>query len=417
MISLLRAYPAFRRLWLAGATSLIGDWLSFVAVAALALSGGGGPLGLALVFAAQALPSAIVSPLAGAIVDRFDRRRVLVVVDLAAAALTTAMALACLVGWFAIVPILLMLRSAVTSAVPPGESAALRHVVPAAELIRANTILAGTWSVAYVAGMALGGAAALLGPTLAIALDAGSFLLAASIHATLPPMPVAASERLHLLAVVRRVPADTRVALRHAAARRDTLLRAVLAKAPVGLAAGAGWIALNLIGAADRPFGPAALSFGILQALRGAGTGLGPALASRLIAGGIPERRLVQIAYGTAFAMIAVLGLVHSPLALAVVALVWGMGSGANWVLAHSALQRYSNDAVIGRLAAFDELLVTAAMVASAFVGAEVAIVASTSAVALVGAGLGLAGFVAVTLATRSSARAGDDEVRHVTDP
>lgn len=49
---LIRRNRAFRRLWAAGAVSLVGDWLSFVAVAALALSSGGGAFGLALVFAA-----------------------------------------------------------------------------------------------------------------------------------------------------------------------------------------------------------------------------------------------------------------------------------------------------------------------------------------------------------------------------
>src|SRR5205823_2450338 len=50
----IRRNAAFRRLWAAGAVSLVGDWLSFVAVAILALSSGGGAFALALVFAAHA---------------------------------------------------------------------------------------------------------------------------------------------------------------------------------------------------------------------------------------------------------------------------------------------------------------------------------------------------------------------------
>src|SRR5438034_1142680 len=138
MTSVLRRAPAFRRLWAAGAISLVGDWLSLVAVATLALASGGGAFGLALVFAAHARPGA------------------------------------------------------------------------------------------FVAGMALGGAAAMLGPALALALDAASFALAAILHGTLPAMPVTAPPR-SLGAVVRATPRDTAHALRIAAAK-PALLSAVLGK-------------------------------------------------------------------------------------------------------------------------------------------------------------------------------------------
>jgi len=122
---LIRRNRAFRRLWAAGAVSLVGDWLSFVAVAALALASGGGAFGLALVFAAHALPGAIVAPVAGALVDGLDRRRVLVVADLSAAVITVAMTAAALLHVPAAIPLLLLVRSAIAALVPPGESAAV----------------------------------------------------------------------------------------------------------------------------------------------------------------------------------------------------------------------------------------------------------------------------------------------------
>src|SRR5262245_51302082 len=89
-MSLFRRHPGFGRLWAAGAVSLCGDWLSFVAVSVLALTAGGGPFALALVFAAHAVPGAVLAPVAGALVDRLDRRRVLVAVDVIAALVTGA---------------------------------------------------------------------------------------------------------------------------------------------------------------------------------------------------------------------------------------------------------------------------------------------------------------------------------------
>ena len=56
MNALVRENPGFGRLWAAAAVSQVGDWLSFVAVAMLAMTQGGDAFGLALVFAAHALP-------------------------------------------------------------------------------------------------------------------------------------------------------------------------------------------------------------------------------------------------------------------------------------------------------------------------------------------------------------------------
>ena len=394
-MSLLRGNAAFRRLWAAGAVSLVGDWLSFVAVAALALGSGGGPFALALLFAAHALPGAVLAPVAGAIVDGFDRRRVLVAADVLAALATLGMVGAALAGIVTAIPLLLLSRSAIVALVPPGESAAVRRLVAESELLPANTILAATWSVAYVAGMALGGFATLLGPALALALDAASFAIAAALHATLPALPVPSRERT-LGAVLRDVPRDTVAALRVAADHRP-LLRAVLGKAPFGLAGGAGWLALNLVGASVQPFGAAALSFGILQAIRGAGTGIGPIVAARLAARGVAERALHAATVVLAFGAIATLAFATSTTALAVAVLAWGTGTGANWVLCHAAMQRHSNDAVIGRLAAFDELLVTLAMVASAFVAAAGASWIDPAAAPLAGTLLGALGIAAMT--------------------
>ena len=408
MPHLLRAHPAFRRLWAAGAISLVGDWLSFVAVSALALEMGAGALGLALVFAAHALPAAILSPFAGALLDRMDRRRVLVGADAVAGVVTAAMAGAAVLGWVWVVQALLLVRSAVTSIVPPGESAAVRRLVPAAALLPANSLLAATWSVAYVAGMSLGGAAAMLGPALALALDAATFATAAVLHATLPAMPAPPQNRAVTspLALVRTTPRDTAAALR-IAARRRPLLAAVLGKTPFGFAGGAGWIALNLVGALAQPFGPAALSFGILQAIRGAGTGIGPAVAAALARRGVAERSLTWATRALMVVGIGGLVIARTPTGLAAAALAWGLGTGTNWVLSHAAMQRESPDEVIGRLAAFDELMVTLAMVLSAFAGAAAVGLAGITGAALTGIALGAFGLAAVAAVVRRASAVG----------
>lgn len=79
------AIPAFRRLWLVTAVSSTGDWLSLLALSALAtqLTSGYQAQSFALggVVATKLLPALVLGPLAGALADKFDRRRVMVICD------------------------------------------------------------------------------------------------------------------------------------------------------------------------------------------------------------------------------------------------------------------------------------------------------------------------------------------------
>lgn len=406
MNALVRQNPGFGRLWAAAGVSQVGDWLSFVAVAMLAMSQGSDAFGLALVFAAHALPGALLSPVAGALVDGLDRRRVLIAADLLAAAVTLGMLIAAVTGFVAAVPLLLLVRSGISAIAPAGESAAVRRLVRTEDLIAANSALAATWSIAFVVGMAMGGFAALLGPALALGLDVGTFLISAVLHATLPAMPSSAKRR-SVLAIIRDTPGDTVVALRAAAAHRP-LFQAVLGKSPLALATGAAWVTLNLLAAVSQPFGSAEVSFGVLQAIRGAGTGIGPLIAGRLAKAGVSQHKLEIAVAILSLASMACLTFARTPLALGVVCLAWGTGVGANWVLMHASLQRLSTDAIIGRLAAFDELLVTIAMTASAFAGAAVITWIGLAEAPLLGAALGVLGLIAAATVVRLCSRRDD---------
>lgn len=396
MLRLLRDRPLFRRLWLAGTLSLVGDWLSFVAVSLLAIDRGGGALSLAVVLAMHALPQALVTPLAGVVVDHFDRRKLLLMAPVVQGSITVVMALFAARGELFAVQGLLFVRGAFTAFVMPAETAALRHTVESDEITRANALVSGTWSVTYVAGMALGGVIAVLGPTPAILLDALSFFAAAALLRGLPAMkPEGEKERPEAVAFLRRMPADLWAALRLAAGRRE-LFRAVFSKAPVAVAGGAGWVVLNGVAGKTAAFGTAALALGVLQSVRGAGTGIGPLVVSWLPAKSRLAAMAPHLSVAAAFVGILVFPSVESmPVALLAVTLVWGMGGGANWVLSSSALQRLAPDSHVGRLASLDELTMTAAMVGGAF-GAAALLEGGTGAMiaALAGVSAGAAAWI-----------------------
>ena len=86
-VTVLLRIPVFRRLWAAIAISSLGDWLGLLATTALAayltkdssnLAQGAAVSGVLLT---RLLPDLILGPIAGALVDRFDRRKVAVVGD------------------------------------------------------------------------------------------------------------------------------------------------------------------------------------------------------------------------------------------------------------------------------------------------------------------------------------------------
>ena len=385
-LALVARRPGFRHLWLGNLVSQLGDWIGWVAVAVLALHTGGGPLDVALVFVAHHLPAAMLTPISGALADRFDRRVVLVRVSLLLGVVTVAMTVAAALGSLAVLQLLLVVRSAMTAFFTPAERAALPRVVERSELLLAGAIDAGSWSVVFSLGMALGGALSALGPVLALAIDAATFGVSALLLSRLPAMPPQRSEATEA-EPRRRMAREIADAIRYLRPR-PALRRAVLAKGPIALAGGAAWLALAL--RADALLG-AALGFGLLNAIRGIGTGIGPALVAWRLRGGARRGPVWSTIY-----LAALVGMVAfaaaDGLVLALVAVVvWGIGSGGNWVVSSERIAALGPDAFMARLGALDHVSMiagqTIGVVALAlWVGAGASLFAGVTILALLAA-------------------------------
>ncbi|MFM9083034.1 MAG: MFS transporter, partial [Actinomycetota bacterium] len=147
MFSLLRRNRDIRLLFSAQVVSYLGDWFTFVALAGLVEDLTGSSFLVSMVLVAFSLPSFLMSPIAGPVADRFDRRRIVVVVSIGQAVAALGLLL---VGegtvWLAFV--FQSVITALASFVGPATGAAVPNLVDNDEdLRRANSLFGSTWGV------------------------------------------------------------------------------------------------------------------------------------------------------------------------------------------------------------------------------------------------------------------------------
>ena len=371
-LSLLARRPDYRRLWTAEVVSYLGDWLAYVAVSLVALDAGEGLLAVGLVLVAHSLPHAIIAPIAGVVTDRFDRRALMIGTNVVQGLLVLGMVAAAAVEHVWALQGLLFLRAGVSAFFVTAQSAALPRLVGRADLEEANALASLTWSVMFAFGVALGGVLSnAVGPTLAIAIDAVTFFVAAGLLATLPKMQPD-REPSGIIQAIRSINSDLRRAWSQARSE-PPLLEAILAKAPLALAAGGAWVLMNHAAGAGPFMGSAALTLGAIQTVRGVGTGVGPLIGAQLRRWGLSVDRAWAAAAWLTFFSVAGFALIGTGRALLVVALIWGLGVGANWVMSTTRLQQRAPDAMLGRLSAMDFIAFTTGQSLAALAGGALA--------------------------------------------
>jgi MFS family permease len=355
-IDLLRREQDFRRVYTAQLISLGGDWFAIVPLLnLLARETGSGVYG-SLVLAADTLLIALVSPYAGSIADRYDRRTILIAADVVSAVVVLALLLVRgpATAWIGVSVIGAI---AVAKAFyQPASSAALPNLVSRADLPTANVLVGASWGTMLAVGAALGGLAdAAFGPYTCFVIDGASFLLSAWLTVLARrPFQQAGTARggrpqvwRDLRETGRYVRGDRRVA---------TLLSV---KSGVGL--GNGTLALfPLLATGAYAVGP--LGTGLLFAARGLGALIGPLITRRSAA---DEARLYPVmaagmlGFGLCYIAFGLTPWFWAALLLVVVA---HMGGGANWVLSSYGLQATVPDALRGRVFSADFMLATLAM-------------------------------------------------------
>jgi dTMP kinase len=155
----------FRRLWIALSLSSLGDWLSLLALTALAyqLAGHGQAAQSAAVggvWLTSLLPALLLGPVAGAVADRFDRRMIMIVGDVVRAVLYLTIPLNLslhLVNELTWMYIVQFLASCASLFWTPAKDATVPNLVPPNRLDQANQFsLFTTYGTAPVAGLLFG---------------------------------------------------------------------------------------------------------------------------------------------------------------------------------------------------------------------------------------------------------------------
>lgn len=203
----LRESPPFRRLWGGQLISLVGRQITTVAVPFQVYSLTRSPLAVGGLGLVQAVPLITGSLGAGAVADRFDRRRILLVTQLGLAFCSGLLAVGALSGHPPLVVIyaIVGVAAAVGAVDAPTRTAIIPALVPAHRLTGALSLNIGLFQTTLVAGPALGGLViARFGLPEAYAIDVASFVAAFVAVLTLPALGRAAAPRERPVAAIIR---------------------------------------------------------------------------------------------------------------------------------------------------------------------------------------------------------------------
>ncbi len=364
---------AFRRLFAAQTISRWGDTFNAIALVVLVFRLTGSGFKVAATVAFEIAPVLLLGFVAGAVVDRQSRRRVMILADLGRAGI--AVLLATFGDNLAVVYLAAFGLSVGTVFFNPASASLLPSVVSPEEVVDANSAL---WSAAVVSQIALaplaGALVAFAGSEPAFLLNAASFVVSAALLRHLPNPDQARKPP-------RRRMADVAEGLR--IIRRSRFLGTLAAvQALAALSAGATSALLVVLAERRLNIGPG--RFGLLIGAIGVGAAVGPLVLRRLIAN--PRRP------GILFGPYLLRGGVDLTLAtstnfgVALAALgAYGVGTSTGMVTYNSLLQTTVPDRLRGRIFAFYDVVWQGARLASIAGGGVLADVYGIRSVYLLG--------------------------------
>ena len=341
----------FRYLWLGQIVSLLGDWFNLIASASLVASLTGSGIAIGTLFAVRMLAPFLVSPFAGVAADRYNRKVLLIIADLARALVVFGFLLVRDASDVWLLYVLTALQLGISGFFFPTRSAILPDIVDRNQLGAANALSSATWSIMLAIGTALGGlVAGALGIYPAFVIDGLTFIVSAMI------LSLIAYQHTPALADaghgIGQMFGQYVEGLCYLWQDRD-VLRISLQKALSALLFSGGFqVILVILGQRIYVIGEGGgTSLGILFAVTGIGTGVGPILARRFTG---DRDHPLRVALGLSYFVAAIGVALTAPLlgfGLVLVGMfLRGWGGGVIWVFSTQLLLQLTPDRVRGRV-------------------------------------------------------------------
>jgi MFS family permease len=343
----------FRRLWIGSVTSAAGTAVSGIILTWLVYSSTHSALAISLLGIVQFLPTLGFGLVAGALIDRLDRRRLMLTCDVARAICFGGLAVFVLLYGVHLAVLLLIVFAVATfsTVFRPATNAAVPRLLESGDLADGNGLLQGGSTIAQFVGSPLGGLVLLtVGAAAGLALNALTFAISGTmiflmvIPAGARPAATAQKGRGSLLAEVRE-------GLRFVLTQRALLIITLTAMAANFFLAM--WGSFTVIYAAVRLHQGAA-GFSVLVAAVTAGFAIGAILPGRLHLDRSPGRWLLPTWGVVGFFLVGLAWTNSLPVAVGLSAgagLLLSMGN-TTWL---SGVQRTVPDEYLGRYFATDE--------------------------------------------------------------
>jgi dTMP kinase len=352
----------FRRLWIALSLSSLGDWLSIVALTALAPSlthGGLAAKGSAVggVWLATLLPALLFGPLAGAVADRMDRRMTMIVGDVVRGLLFVSIPIFPKLTWIYVAK---FLAGVITQFWSPATNASIPNLVPKDKLERANQLsllttygtaplAAGLFSVLALVSEAISKATGLFHASnvdLALYFNAASYFISAlTVYFIREIAKRNVSDKISVPSTAKSIWEGWRFI------RRTPVVRGLATGMVGGFAAAGVVIGLGYTYITDTLHGGSA-GWGLVFAAIFVGMALGMVVGPRLL-GGFSLRRMFGLAIAAGAVPLALIGLVPNLGAVTLFVVLLGALSGIAYSTGFTIVGLEVDDDTRGRVFAF----------------------------------------------------------------
>ena len=359
MLKLLRQRN-FSLLWVGQFISVIGDWVLFIALPFYTYSLTGSVLATGAMFIVSTLPRLLLGSVAGVFVDRWDRKRTMIMADVLRVLLVAMLLFVHSRDGLWLIYVSAFLESVVSQFFNPAKSAIIPLLVGEKDLLAANSLNGLSDALTRLVGSALGGALmGWLGFSSVVLLDAGSFLFSALMIAlilmparpgfsgvrpeTQPAAPPTSdASEAGILGVWRDWLAGLRLVRQE---RLLLMLFIVLAVAFLGDS----MITVLIVPLVKVLMGGGAQLLGWLMAAQGVGGLLGGLLVGGIGKRFAPRRLSALGLVGTGIIILAVVSIPHSALVLPLMA-VAGLAAAAWLISSETLLQMGTSDQFRGRI-------------------------------------------------------------------